>query len=97
MMRSKLIPYIVIICIIFTLVFVLSGCTSYQEAQDVNIDYAGGYFVMIKKWEDSDHRYRIVYAKDSKVKYLVIRSANRYGITPLYNADGSLQIYDGDN
>lgn len=98
MMRSKFIPYIVIICIIFTLVFVLSGCRSYQEASDVHSNYGNGYFVKIKQWEDSDgSKYNIIYAKDTKVKYLERLSYSQYGITPLYNADGSLQIYEGDN
>lgn len=53
----------------------------------------GGYFTVINEWYDGNGTYKIVYANDTKVMYLTIISANRSGITPLYNADGSLQIY----
>lgn len=38
--------------------------------------------------------YYIVYAKDTKVKYFIERTGYQFGITPLYNADGTLQIYE---
>lgn len=38
--------------------------------------------------------YCIVYANDTKVKYLIGYYTNMFGITPLFNADGSLQIYN---
>ena len=38
--------------------------------------------------------YKIAYAKDTKVKYLIIVSGYKFGITPLYNADGTLQVYE---
>ena len=42
------------------------------------------------------HIYRIVYANDTKVKYLILSGGNRYGITPLYNSDGTLQVYSDE-
>lgn len=36
----------------------------------------------------------ISHAKDTKVKYLIIVSGYKFGITPLYNADGTLQVYE---
>ena len=38
--------------------------------------------------------YYIVYANDTKVKYFVKWTGYQFGITPLYNADGTLQIYE---
>ena len=51
----------------------------------------GEYFVVDKEWNDIDFTYRIVHDKETGVKYMIIASGHRYGITPLYNADGSLQ------
>lgn len=73
------------------------GCGStYQEATntDYKEDYGGGYFTLLIKWNESEVNYRIVYANDTKVKYLICSSGYKYGITPLYNADGTLQIYE---
>lgn len=72
------------------------GCgTSYQEATntDYTKDYGGGYFTLLTEWNGSEANYRIVYANDTKVKYLICSSGYKYGITPLYNTDGTLQIY----
>jgi hypothetical protein len=38
----------------------------------------------------------IAYAKDTHVKYLIGVGAKKSMITPLYNADGTLQIYKGE-
>ena len=76
----------------------LVGCgTTYQEAtgqteSNTSDDFGNGYFTVITEWGSG---YRIVYANDTKVKYLIInRSQYLSGITPLYNADGTLQIYE---
>ena len=67
---------------------------SFSESVIVNNEIAGGYFTEIQEWRSDDLNYKIIYANDSKVKYLVVTCSNKYGITPLYNADGSLQLYE---
>lgn len=78
----------------------LVGCgTTYQEAtgqteSNTSGDFGNGYFTVITKWSDGNGRYRIVYAKDAKVKYFIQTPTYSWAITPLYNADGTLQIYE---
>ena len=79
----------------------LAGCgTTYQEAtgqteSNSSSDFGNGYFTTISEWGDGSYgTYRIVYANDTKVKYFVVCSYYKLGITPLYNADGTLQIYE---
>lgn len=76
-----------------------TGCeTSYQEAISANTangtTRSNGYFTEIVKWGNGE--YTIVYANDTKVKYFIYSGYNQYGITPLYNTDGTLQVYDGE-
>lgn len=77
----------------------LVGCgTTYQEATgQTNTkkeeSIGGGYFTVITSWGEANSYY-IVYANDTKVKYLAITGGYQFGITPLYNADGTLQIYE---
>ena len=74
----------------------LSGCgtTIYNQSQEiVNGTFASGYFITIREWNDNEGNFRIVYANDTKVKYLVWITGYKASITPLYNEDGSLQIY----
>lgn len=81
------------IVLIVSMIACLCGCTPYSEAvnKQTKSDYAGGYFTVIYNWIDTEGHYRLVYANDTRVKYLKIPGG---GITPLYNADGSLQVYE---
>ena len=93
---------IVSVALSVVMVVCLVGCgTTYQEAagqteSNSATDYGNGYFTVITKWKNATGTYRIVYANDTKVKYLTIigGGGSRFGITPLYNADGTLQIYE---
>lgn len=66
---------------------------SNRQISASNDDFANGYFTVITEW-GSVPTYRIVYANDTKVKYFVFFDGYRGGISPLYNADGTLQIYE---
>ena len=73
-----------------------AGCTSYQQAAnmpDKGTSFGEGYFTSLTEWGGAAGHYYIVYANDTKVKYLVIFGDGGSGITPLYNADGTLQVY----
>lgn len=92
---------ILIVALAVVMVFCLVECgTTYQEAtgqteSNTSGDFGNGYFTTISEWGDGSYgTYRIVYANDTKVKYFVNTSGYRTGITPLYNADGTLQIYE---
>lgn len=79
---------IVILCICL----LLTGCgTRYEDASE---ETDRGYFTLIKEWGDTNTHYEIVYANDTGVKYLIFKTYYKAGITPLYNADGSLQVYE---
>lgn len=71
----------------------ISGCETETARDEYGNEYYDDYFVELK----CEPGYRIVYDKNTKVKYYIFRESDHAnGITPLYNADGSLQIYKGD-
>lgn len=74
---------IIVLMLCSTLLF---GCA------DDNIE--NKYFIRINTQTDDLSKYTIVYAKDTKVKYLIFKTTYGAGITPLYNKDGSLQTYE---
>lgn len=86
------------IALVVMLLFSLAGCgISYQEATNKTqtaLDYGNGYFTILTEWNDLNFTYRIVYANDTKVKYFIVRTSHGIGITPLYDSDGTLQVYD---
>lgn len=67
---------------------------NYKNAKNTHEDYANGYFTVIKKWNNSTCL--IVYANDTGVMYYIYDGDRQYGITPLFNADGTLQVYKKD-
>lgn len=74
---------------------VASKTTPYKEVEIFESKNTNGYFTVLKKWRDTDMGHvQIIYANDTRVMYLCLSSAST-GITPLYNADGTLQIYEG--
>lgn len=71
----------------------ISGCEIETARDEYGNEYYDDYFVELK----CEPGYRIVYDKNTKVKYYILKKSDcESGITPLYNADGSLQIYRGD-
>ncbi len=72
------------------------GCgTTYQEAVNTSAknSFGNGYFTELTEWCDGTI---IVYDNNTKVKYFIMGKGYTSGITPLYNADGTLQVYDGE-
>ena len=92
----KKICLILILCLVAT---ILCSCSSSYEEANINNpnNFGAGYFTTIKEWKDGvDYPYeRIVYANDTGVIYYIFLHGQSGGITPLYNADGTLQIYEG--
>lgn len=90
----KKIIVLLVVCIL-GLSFIGCDSRSYEEASTEQEDIFNGYFTLIKEWRsDTGAHYRIVYANDTGVMYFVFSSGYQGGMTPLYNADGTLQIYD---
>ena len=89
------------IALILVLCIMVCGCSkvSYEDASnEISIDFSNGYFTPVKEWgTDIDSFYQqLVYANDSKVMYYIIKTSKGIGITPLYNTDGTLQIWKGE-
>lgn len=90
-----------LVLLIILMAIMLCSCSSssYKEA-NTNPDnyFSKDYFTIIKSWDggiDYPTEY-IVYANDTGVMYYVFLGGHNGGITPLYNADGTLQIYKGE-
>lgn len=92
----KLKNKIILLLACMVLCFGFASCgKNYNNADESIKSVCGDYFVQIKEWESFKLGvFDIVYAKDTKVKYLIWHNTYKGGITPLYNADGSLQVYE---
>ena len=92
---KKKIALILFLCI---MAISLCGCSStYNTAVTYNHKNPNEYFSVYKKWRDPKMGdCEILYANDTDVMYFCFDGAYTGGITPLYNADGTLQIYEGE-
>lgn len=73
-------------------IFLLTGCDSKEQ------EILSGQFVVIESNEESFiHSYRI-YDKQTRVIYIFTKNSwnGSSTMSPLYNADGTLQIYEED-
>lgn len=103
---KKSFPWILIVicvallfCLIVGILYNFSSTTSYDEAKTSDMyAFSDGYFTVIKEWDGGINfpLEQIVYANDTGVMYYIFLGSNSSGITPLYNADGTLQIYEGE-
>lgn len=64
----------------------MAGAGNVQASEDSEKEY----FTTVAKGRG----YRFDYANDTKVLYFIHSQGHQYGITPLYNADGTLQVYE---
>lgn len=90
-----------IIVLFITIILLISLCAcgrSYEEAENNPNSLSGNYFTIIKEWgSGAGYGYSyIVYANDTKVMYYIEYGARSRMITPLYNSDGTLQVYEGE-
>ena len=63
----------------------ISGCGSESSDNEE-------YFVIESTWSEDLYTYKIAYARDTGVRYCIIKTAKGISMTPLYNTDGSIQV-----
>ena len=81
-----------------TLCFGMTGCTK-GDIEPENSDIGNKYIDLVTIYKGDykdDERTEVLYDKNIKVMYFVKRSDYRFGITPIYNSDGTVKLYDGE-
>ena len=51
-------------------------------------------FIAVEKYGNSQRGLLIVYDKDTKVMYYFIDDAYQMALTPIYNSDGTIRLYE---
>ena len=79
---------------------VFTGCktTVTEDVDNAYYQNAFNQFVVVEERRNGDYgTLSIVYDKDTKVMYYIFTSDYRCGVTPIYDSDGSVKIYEEDN
>lgn len=75
--------------------FCMTGCES--EGEDITPEdnvLGNKYFDLVNIYESGYTN--VAYDKNTNVMYFLRSNGNSFGITPIYNSDGTLKLYDGE-
>lgn len=78
-----------------TLCFGMTGCTK-GDIEPESSCIANKYIDLVTIYKDDNYNTEVLYDKNTKVMYFVIWSGHQFGITPIYNSDGTVKLYDGE-
>lgn len=84
-----------VIVVIAILVLSLGGCKQNKQ-NDEGIDEYRLVPIDGNTGNDYDNQ-KIYYDKDTRVMYVFVKIGKAGGLSPLYNADGTLRLYKADD
>lgn len=76
-----------------TLCFGVTGCAK-GDIEPESSCFANKYIDLVTIYKDDNCNTEVLYDKNTKVMYFVERSGYQFGITPIYNSDGTVKLYD---
>lgn len=71
----------------------LTGCGS-GNITPTNNKLGNKYFDLVNIYESGYTN--VAYDKNTNVMYFIEQSGYSFGITPIYNSDGTLKLYEGE-
>lgn len=82
------------IIILALITLILTGCktTTYKTNNEI---YWGKFIVIEESHNIKYGHLRIIYDKDTKVMYYYLMEGSSRAISPIYNADGTVMVYEG--
>lgn len=74
--------------------FCMTGCGSEGDITPENSKLGNKYFDLVNIYEAGCTT--VAYDKNTNVMYYMVECGNAFGITPIYNSDGTLKLYEGE-
>lgn len=81
-----------LVCILLTGCNKTSNGSAVYVAPNVPTEYADFEIIESNEWEG----WAVVYDRNTGVMYVILDGFQSTGMTPIYNADGTLKIYGKD-
>lgn len=78
-----------------TLCFGMTGCEK-GDVEPESSYFANKYIDLITIYKDNGCNTEVLYDRNTKVMYFIKWSTYQFGITPIYNSDGTVKLYDGE-
>lgn len=73
----------------------MTGCSKTRDGED-NFRSVDNKYIHLITVCDKDDGNIIAYDENTKVLYLCVYGYSSMGITPIYNSDGTLKLYEGE-
>lgn len=86
---------ILVVVLGLTLCFGMTGCTK-GDIESERSTLGNKYIDLVTIYKDDNYKTEVLYDKNTKVMYFVKWSGYQFGITPIYNSDGTVKLYDGE-
>ena len=86
---------ILAVALVLTLSFGMTGCTK-GDIEPESSCFANKYIDLVTIYKDNNHYTEVLYDKNTKVMYFAKWTTYQFGITPIYNSDGTVKLYDGE-
>lgn len=98
-MKKRIIDFLtkigVLALVIVFFVMALTGCEK-GDITPESSNLENKYIDLVTIYRDDSNCTEVLYDKDTKVMYFVKATGYQFGITPIYNSDGTLKLYDGE-
>ena len=72
----------------------VTRCNEAYKDGDCNFSHVDNEYIHLSTVCDNEDGNVVAYDKDTKVLYLCVYGYHTMGITPIYNSDGSLKLYE---
>lgn len=89
-MKQKLAAILAVIMMCMS----LTACGGGKDIETTESDIGNKYFDLVYIYEDKIMGTRVGYDRNTGVMYFTYTTYYKFGITPIYNADGSLKLYE---
>ena len=86
---------ILAVALALVLCFGMTGCTKGDIEPESN-RLANKYIDLVTIYKGKQGT-KVLYDKNTKVMYFMLWTADQFGITPIYNSDGTVKLYDEEN
>ena len=82
--------------VVMVLALTLTGCETTRKSYEDKEKIEYGRFRVIEGYKSDFGVTFVTYDTETKVMYYIIDGYQRSGITPIYNADGTVKVYEGE-
>lgn len=91
-MKKLCVDLLILLALMFVLITGLTACSTTTKTYEKKFC---NQFIVVEKQRNLNDRLYIVYDVDTKVMYYIYDDGYASGMSPIYNADGSVKVYDG--